>query len=156
MPKIDNEKLLFIRGMIAMAHVDGKYSIEEEQLINARVDAAALPQHQRDVLDHDRMAPMAPLDVYKQIPSIKGKGIFLSIARNLVHIDGEFCAAERAAMDEMEGIHQIMLDQVVPKIRADLEVARSKTNMEIMDARLAGKGTKGGPFGALIRWVFDR
>jgi uncharacterized membrane protein YebE (DUF533 family) len=155
MPQIDDEKLMFIRGMISLAHVDGKYTIEEERLVNARVDAAALPKHQRDILAYDRNNPMAPMEVYNQIQSVKGKGILLSIARNLFHADGEFCQAEQAVMQRLESTHQQLLDTVMPKVREDLEIARNKANVGIMDARIAGKA-KGGPFGSLLGWVLDR
>ena len=156
MPQIDEEKLLLIRGMIALAHVDGKYTIEEEDLVNARVDAASLPAHQRDVLIHDRDQPMAPMEVYNRIPTMQGKGTFLSLALSLFHVDGKYCDAEQWVMKALEAKHESLLDQTAPKIRTGLEAARRKTNVEIMDARLAGKKVRGGPFGAILGWVLDR
>ena len=156
MPQLDAEKLLLIRGMIALAHVDGKYTVEEERLVNARVDAASLPAHQRDVLASDRDRPMNPLDVYNQIRSMQGKGTYLSLALSLFHADGEYCAAEQATMKALESAHQSLLDHTAPKIRTELEAARRKTNVEIMDARLAGKSVRGGPFGSILGWILDR
>jgi len=147
------EEFLLLRGMIALAQVDDWYSSEEDMIIRARGKKMGMTPQQERELHHERRQPLDPVYVYQKLPTMRAKGMYLTVARMLFHSDGEFCAKEQDVMARLDGIHESAVAELMPQLQRDLETARHMAEVNIMNARTASESR--GLFGRLVEWVFD-
>jgi hypothetical protein len=156
---MDEQRFMLIRRMIALAQVDGKYTddedrIDEDRIVRERARVLNLSAQQKQTLDEDRHDPVDPIIIYEGMPNLTAKGLFLSVARNIFHADGEFCAAQQAVMAKLEKIHEQALIKVLPGLRQALRTVRETANIEIMDARTHQPEDNQNPLTAVWNWIF--
>ncbi len=147
------EEFLLLRGMVSLAQVDDWYSAEEDRIIRARGKKMGMTPAQEKMLHDDRRQPVDPVLIYEKLPSMRSKGIYLTVARTLFHSDGQFCEREQDVMKRLDGIHEKAVAEIMPQLNRDLSTARHMADINIMNARTQPE--RRGLFGRLIDWAFD-
>ena len=148
-----DEEFLLLRGMVSLAQVDDWYSAEEDQIIRARGNKLGMTPAQERELHHERRNPLDPVMIYERLPSMRAKGMFLTVARTLFHSDGEFCAKEQDVMARLDALHEEAVAEIMPQLQKDLTTARHMADINIMNARTSAE--RRGMFGRLVDWMFD-
>ena len=149
---MDEQWFMLIRGMIALAQVNGKYTEDEDRIVRERARVLNLSAQQKQISGEDRRDPVDPL--LRGMPDLIAKGLFLSAGRKIFHADGEFCAAQQAVMAKLEEMHDQALIKVLPGLRQELRTVRNKANIEIMDARPQQPEDHQNPLTAVLNWIF--
>ena len=131
MTQITNEQYLTLRGLLALAHVDGKMAEEELAFVVKRLKAHTFSPEQKAVLDHERKNPVDPLVIYQEMETMKSKGWFVSMARMIFHADNEFCTTEQGVLSHLENEHNQNLKPVLNTLKEDMEQVRTDVNFNL-------------------------
>jgi uncharacterized membrane protein YebE (DUF533 family) len=137
MTQITNEQYLIFRGLLALAHVDGKVAKEELSFVDKRLKGHTVSPEQQAVLEHERSNPVDPLVIYQEMESLKSKGWFVSMARMIFHADNEFCTTEQDVLSHLENEHNQNLKPVLNTLKEDMEKVRTDVEFNLQNSRRA-------------------
>ena len=155
MAQMSSDEFLVMRGLLALAHIDGQLTPEEASWVKERLESMDIGQEQAATLREDIHSPQPPLVIYGKLSSNKAKGWFLTLARILFHADGEFCASEQAMMKKLETVHDQSLGNTIPMIEQDLGLVRERVEKDVEEIR--EHATKHlGPISYLMAWVVEK
>ncbi|MEC9465126.1 MAG: hypothetical protein VX834_05045 [Myxococcota bacterium] len=152
---MSGDEFLVMRGLLALAHVDGQLTPDEASWVKERLASMDIGQEQATTLREDIRSPQPPLLIYGQLSSNKAKGWFLTLARILFHADGEFCASEQEMMAKLENAHEQTLETTLPMLKQDLGLVRERVEQDVEEIR--EHATKHlGPISSLMAWVVGK
>ena len=155
MAEMTSDQFLVIRGMLALAHVDGKLSTDEASLVKSRIETLGVSQEQAAVLRADIQTPADPMGIYQDLEGDKSKGWFLSCARVLFHADGEFCADEKAVMAKLEAAHSESMKTTVVVLEQDLTRIKDRVDRDVEGIKEHAKKNLG-PLSYLMAWFVEQ
>ncbi|MEE2789560.1 MAG: hypothetical protein VX589_19635 [Myxococcota bacterium] len=150
---MDEDRFLLLRGAVALAMVDGRYTDEEDAMIRAQAKTGGISVAQSRILDQDRAARVDPMSIYQQLVNVRLKGMFVTIARGIFNADGDFSPEEQRVMDALSQVHEKTLDEALPGLRRELDAQKTRGQKPVvMNARMDG-APKDGTFAAIVRWI---
>ncbi len=116
------------RTLFAIAHVDDIVSKEEVRFMAEVLEDNSFNDEQRAILNDDIKNSRDISEMFSKISDKKDQARFFSLARKLVHIDGDFGDAEQLAMLKIlsEHIRSVDLDQLIGKMEFELEDEEEK------------------------------
>ncbi len=155
MAEMSSDEFLVMRGLLALAHVDGQLTPDEASWVKERLETMDISEEQAAALRDAIHKPEPPMALYGKLSSNKAKGWFLTLARVLFHADGEFCADEKAMMKKLEGVHDQALSTTMPIIIKDIEIVRDRVDEDVEDIRSHAKKHLG-PISYLMAWVVEQ
>lgn len=111
------------RTLFAIAHVDEIVSKEEVRFMAEVLEDNFFNDDQRVILSDDIKDPQDISAMFEKITDKKDQAKFFSLARKLVHIDGDFGKAEQMAMLKVlsEHIRSVDVDELIGKMELQLE-----------------------------------
>ncbi|MGH1398871.1 MAG: DUF533 domain-containing protein [Alphaproteobacteria bacterium] len=120
---ITDSQFYMWRAIFAVAHADGIVTDEEVRFMAETLELLPFSESQRATLSHDAKETQNIEDMFKGITDAADQAEFFKIAHKLVHIDGDYGAAEQSIMLKLKNLHvrEINLDDLVGRVDLQLE-----------------------------------
>lgn len=111
------------RSVFAVVHADGVVSDEEIRFMAEVLEDIPFSVVQKAVLLGDVAIAQDIEEMYGKITEVKDQAEFFSIARKLVHIDGDYSVEERDVMLKLKTLHvrESNIDHLVGHVELELE-----------------------------------
>ena len=156
MNSMSDDQFLVVRGLIALASVDGHLSDKERKVIDTRLSRFDLTKAQSAQVEEDIQSPMNPLEIYGQLNSPKEKGWFVTSARMLFHADGEFCAGENEVFEALEKLHSAQVATALADLNMDLKLVKNQVEKQLGEMEKNRTRFLGGIFDGLLEWILKK
>lgn len=92
------------RALIALAHVDGRFSPDEWKFLMPQILDLDLNDAQREVLYDDMHFCRDVRAMFVKITEASDRAVFFRLANKLVYIDGDYDDTERKIMEELQKV----------------------------------------------------
>lgn len=99
---VTDSSLHIWRTLIALAHVDGRFSPDEWKFLMPQILDLDLDDAQREVLYDDMHFCRDVRAMFLKITDKDDRNLFFKLANKLVYIDGDFDETERRIMEELQ------------------------------------------------------
>ncbi len=132
MSELNDSKFNMWRAAIAIIHVDGKISIEEQSWAKEKISSLSLSDSQKSTLENDlanglEVEPLLPLITHKP-----DRAFLLHLCRTIGHLEGDYSDSEKEAFRYLE--KEILKDINLAPIEAEvqkMEELSNKNKLEI-------------------------
>ncbi len=125
MPKksLTESQFYMWRTLFAVAHADGVVHGDEIRFMAEALEDVPFSESQRVMLNNDIRHPQNVEDMFRGIADVLDQAAFFKYARTLVHIDGEYGAAEQAVMLRLQEMHlkHADIDRLIGSVSLELE-----------------------------------
>ena len=111
------------RTLFAIVHVDNVVASEEIRFMAEALEDVPFSDAQRTILNDDIKNPQNIEAMFGGISDVRDQAAFFNYARSLVHIDGEYGAAEQVIMLKLQKLHMqnANLADLVGNVSLELE-----------------------------------
>lgn len=111
------------RTLFAITHADGLVSNEEVRYMAEALEDVPFSDEQRKTLNEDIKTPKDPAEMFSGISDVRDQARFFQIARDVVHIDGEYGTAEQDLMLKLKRLHvqNADIDKLIGTVTLELE-----------------------------------
>ena len=150
---MNEDRFLLLRGAVALAMVDGQYTDEEDAMIRAQAKTGGISVAQSRILDQDRSSPVDPMSLYEQLPNVRLKGMFVTIAGGIFNSDGDFAPEEQRVMDALNKVHEETLDEALPGLRRELEAQKFRGKKPVVANARIDTNQRQGALAAIVSWI---
>lgn len=123
--KLSDSQINKWRTLVALAHVDGQVSADEQNFVLSTLKKRNIDPEQLDVIMRDFETPRDPSEFFNKISDPRVRGILFYTARLMFFKDGGFCDYEKMYYEKFKAQHLASIDMA--KIMAEVEKIRSET-----------------------------
>lgn len=102
MSSINDSKFNMWRACMAIIHVDGSVSKEENDWAQSKIESLPFSQEQREIITNDLASGLNADSVISKITHKPDLAFLLHLVRTIGHMDGCFSDSEKAAFKELE------------------------------------------------------
>ena len=128
------------RTLFAITHADGLVSNEEVRYMAEALEDVPFSEEQRKILNEDIKTSKDPAEMFAGITDVRDQARFFQIARDIVHIDGEYGTAEQELMLKLKRLHVQNAD--VNKLIGTVTLELESDTPVSSEARPTKKGSK--------------
>ena len=111
------------RTLFALTHADGLVSNEEVRYMAEALEDVPFSDEQRKILNEDIKTSKDPAEMFAGITDVRDQARFFQIARDVVHIDGDYGVAEQDLMLKLKRLHvqNADVDKLIGSVMLELE-----------------------------------
>lgn len=120
---VTSSEFFMWRTLFALTHADGLVSNEEIRYMAEALEDIPFSDDQRKILNEDIKTPKDPAEMFAGISDVCDQARFFQIARDVVHIDGEYGVAEQDLMLKLKRLHvqNADIDKLIGTVTLELE-----------------------------------